>query len=351
MRLIPQDLKDYVRRFLYYFMTYYPVIIPTLNRYDHFKECIESLKLNTHSDKTEIIIGLDYPPTEVYEDGWGKIKKYLSELTGFGKITVIEHKHNLGAIANSDYIRDYALCKYDAFIYSEDDNIFSPCFLDYMDKCLEKYKDRKEILAITGYMNPIDWKTKSNSNVVYVQDYMAWGIGCWKRTWTELNSNMPEHYMSYVCSHRTQLKKLRNNLRELHQLVFWTKSNPTLDRKCDFTINCYCLINDKYIIAPKMSLVRNMGNDGSGINCIKLENDYLARQEISSSNSFDIIDAQTSREAYKIIKEWSDFKNQSFTIRQTLLTIFYYYLCLLGGIKTADSVLNTTKKFKRLIKR
>lgn len=332
-------------------MIYYPVVIPTLNRYGHLKDCVESLKLNTHADKTEIIIGLDYPPTEKYQDGWKKIKNYLSELTGFGKVTVLEHDHNLGAVANSDYIRDYALSKYDAYIYSEDDNVFSPCFLDYMDKCLEKYKDRQEILAVTGYMNPIDWKTKSDSNVVYVQDYMAWGIGCWKRTWEELNLNMPEHYMSYVCSHRSQIIKLRKSLRELNQLVFWTKSNPALDRKCDFTINCYCLINNKYIVAPKLSLVRNMGNDGSGINCINVEDDYLARQEISSSNSFDIIDTQTSRELYKIRKEWSDFKNQNFTIKQTLLTIFYYNLCLGGGTKLADTVLDSFKKVKSIIRK
>lgn len=200
-------------------------------------------------------------------------------------------------------------------------------------------------------MNPIDWKTRSDSNVVYVQDYMAWGIGCWKRTWEELNLNMPEHYMSYVCSHRSQIIKLRKHQREFSQLVFWTKANPSLDRKCDFTINCWCLINDKYVVAPKLSLVRNMGNDGSGINCVNVEDDCLAKQEISFLKSFDIIDVKTSQEAYKIRKKWSDFKNQSFTIRQTLLTIFYYYLCLLGGIKTADSVLNTIKKFKRLIKR
>lgn len=332
-------------------MNYYPVVIPTLNRYEHLKECVESLKLNTHADKTELIIGLDYPPSEKYQDGWYKIKKYLSELSGFGTITIIEHEHNLGAAANSTYIRSYAFKKYDALIFSEDDNVFSPCFLDYMDKCLEKYKDRAEILAVTGYMNPISWKTRSDSNVLYVQDYMAWGIGCWKRTWEELNLNMPEHYMSYVCNHRNQIKRLRKNLRELNQLVFWTKANPSLDRKCDFTINCYCLINNRYIVAPKMSLVRNMGNDGSGINCVKVEDDYLARQEISSSKSFDIIDVKDLQEAYKFRKEWTAFKNQNFTLKQVLLTIFYYDLCFIGGTKTADSALNIIKKFKRLIKR
>ena len=47
-------------------MTFYPVVIPTLNRFDHFRNCVESLVRCTHADKTELIIGLDFPPYEKY---------------------------------------------------------------------------------------------------------------------------------------------------------------------------------------------------------------------------------------------------------------------------------------------
>ena len=43
-------------------MIYYPVCIPTLNRYEHLKACVESLQRCTHADKTELIIGLDALP-------------------------------------------------------------------------------------------------------------------------------------------------------------------------------------------------------------------------------------------------------------------------------------------------
>lgn len=42
---------------------YAPVIIPTLNRYVHLKRCVDSLAKCTHAPDTELIIGLDYPPT------------------------------------------------------------------------------------------------------------------------------------------------------------------------------------------------------------------------------------------------------------------------------------------------
>lgn len=45
-------------------MIYSPVIIPTLNRYEHFRECLESLEHCVDADKTTVYIGLDYPPSE-----------------------------------------------------------------------------------------------------------------------------------------------------------------------------------------------------------------------------------------------------------------------------------------------
>lgn len=59
---------------------YYPIVIPTLNRYEHFKKCVESLARNTHADKTELIVGLDYPPSDKYMEGYLKIKNIFQRL-------------------------------------------------------------------------------------------------------------------------------------------------------------------------------------------------------------------------------------------------------------------------------
>ena len=58
---------------------YAPVYIPTLNRYEHFKRCLESLERCTDADKTDVYVGLDYPPSEKYVAGWKKIDEYLKE--------------------------------------------------------------------------------------------------------------------------------------------------------------------------------------------------------------------------------------------------------------------------------
>ena len=130
-------------------MTYYPVYIPTLNRYTHFKRCVESLARNTHADKTELVIGLDYPPEEKYVEGYLKIKGYIPTINGFGKLTVFERGENYGASANSLALLEYVFTHYDAAIATEDDNEFSPCFLDFMNKALKAYKDDEKVVSIS----------------------------------------------------------------------------------------------------------------------------------------------------------------------------------------------------------
>ena len=122
-------------------MNFYPVVIPTLCRYEHFKECVVSLSKNIYASETELVIGLDYPPSEKYFEGYSHIKEYLSEIKGFKKVTIFENTKNLGSSKNSEQLITYALDNYDAYIYSEDDNIFSPFFLQFMNESLEKYRN------------------------------------------------------------------------------------------------------------------------------------------------------------------------------------------------------------------
>ena len=83
-------------------MTYAPVIIPTLCRYKHFKECLESLSKCKWAEETEIFVGLDYPAKESHRSGYEKIKRYLKEVGDmtFKKIHVFEREVNYGGGKN-----------------------------------------------------------------------------------------------------------------------------------------------------------------------------------------------------------------------------------------------------------
>ena len=80
-------------------MIYAPIMIITLNRSRHLKECIESLQRNGWAKYTELYISVDFPPSEKYMKGYLEIKKYLNKkIEGFKKVNVIFQKKKFGSI-------------------------------------------------------------------------------------------------------------------------------------------------------------------------------------------------------------------------------------------------------------
>lgn len=330
-------------------MNYYPVVIPTLNRYEHFKECIESLSMCTHADKTELVIGLDYPPTKKYEEGWKKIKNYIPTIQGFKKITIFEHEHNLGPEGNSDFLRQYVFKYNNAYIFTEDDNIFSPCFLDYMDKCLEKYKDDSNIACITGCLTPeiknsIKDNKSNNSVLKIIGNTNAYGIGLWSSKEKSLKEKFPEDFRKYIFSSRKNIIKLLKSPAKLNHIFFWIKKDKSLNRICDFTRNAWMVLNNQTTIMPIISLVRNNGFDGTGLHCDEssYEQNLWLKLNISENKTYEILEGYSKKEINKISnKLFKTFNKQEV---KDILPIILIYMVL--GYNISEYLLNKIHDLK-----
>ena len=130
-------------------MVYAPIAIPTLNRIEHLKRCIESLQNNLWAQYTTLIISVDFPPENKYVEGYNKVCEYLKEgINGFYSVDIIYQKANLGAYDNESFLSEYIAEKYDRYIFTEDDNEFSPNFIEYIDKGLELFENDEKVMAI-----------------------------------------------------------------------------------------------------------------------------------------------------------------------------------------------------------
>lgn len=263
---------------------YYPICIPTLNRFEHFRNCVESLSQCTHADKTELVIGLDYPPSEKYKSGYAKILEYISTIEGFACITVFKHEYNLGPSGNAAYIINYCMSHYDAYIITEDDNVFAPAFLDYMNKALELFKDNEDIVSVSGY-NFEDAYNQGVFNCYLSKDNCAWGTGYWKHKNEKLQLIINDiSFFSQVLNRRKDAKKIMNTYPALYGMLdSMIKKGVRWGDVMRTTIN---IISSKYQLKPAISLVRNCGYDGSGIHCGNIDEFGLSRQKISDSFFF-----------------------------------------------------------------
>lgn len=283
---------------------YSPVVIPTLNRHEFFIRLVESLKKCKESKHTELVIGLDYPPQEKYILGWKKIKEYIPLITGFKQVTVFEATKNLGADGNSDILIKYVKEKgYTSFIYSEDDNVFAPGFLSYMNWGLNKFKDNNKVMAICGYNYPIDM-SRYDKTYYFSHNFAGWGFGIWTDTHIKLAQEVYNRsYCRSVLFNPINLYKIahKRGLRIILSIYRCYRSNQI---HWDTFLTTYQYLRGKYSVFPSTTMVLNLGQDGSGIHSTysELNIQKYSQQKLDLSTEFsptEEISLATNREIEK----------------------------------------------------
>jgi hypothetical protein len=296
---------------------YAPVLIPTLNRYEHLKRCVESLSKCTHADKTELVIGLDYPPSEEYVEGWKKICDYVQNISGFAVVTVLKRDYNYGVLKNFRDIKEYASKKYDRFIISEDDNEFSPNFLDYINKGLEIYKDNPNIYAICGYNYPIDM-SGYEFEYYFSHEFAGWGYGSWfekqEKVFKIIQS--PKYVIDFYKSYPLNVY-FKNNFKLMYLAT--CIGDGFLG---DVYLTSYLHSRNMFTVFPKESKVRNWGHDGSGANCGILQDaSFYSSQPIDGRSDFVFENIPFSINK-KINRRIVSFKNIPFKSKIRVLLLF-----------------------------
>lgn len=326
-------------------MIYAPVLIPTLCRYDHFVRCIESLKKNTWAKYTDIYIGLDYPKNKYHWEGYEKICKYLEgDFCEFKSFNVIKRKENYGSLKNMIELREDVFKNFDRVIRTDDDAEFSRNFLEYMNKNLMYYENRKDIIAVTGYSYPIEWivdreATVFESNFIFPM----WGTGLWREKYREFEHNLRGGYL------RSNFKRYIKNIKKyklldskfidyVNNALSFTNDN-FIDNISDVSLGIYLSLDKKSIIMPKTSKVRNHGFDGSGEYCQNIDQDSNKSENYSSSNYNYSKQPIDNKDFYTLVPSkknnldvnrtlMNEFDLRSnYLIRKTKLKLFIYKVC------------------------
>ena len=251
------------------FKTYAPIIIPTLNRYEHLKRLITSLLANAEAKYSELVIGLDYPPSEKYREGYENIKEYLHTVKGFGKLTILTTNTNLGPTGNEQKLRNYVISKgYTSYIFSEDDNVMAPSFLSYMNWALQYFKNDKQVLIISGFRRDVPLANYPN-NVYKSIYYRPYGIGIWIEKDLKRQSRMCLDYIrNHVnCMPITSCFNVSKMKRASTELYFLRKRVV----HGDFCTNRYLEDENMYCVVPVWPLVKNLGSGGSGLHGTNME--------------------------------------------------------------------------------
>lgn len=310
---------------------YAPVLIPTLNRYEHFINCLESLEKCTGADKTDVYVALDFPPSEKYRNGWEKIDSYLVEKeksNGFNKLVVIRREKNCGIghdKCNYSLLRDYIMTLYDRYIFTEDDNVFSPNFLEFLNKGLELYKDDMRILQVCAYNYQIKFPPSYKNNFYFSRHGSPWGCGFWTNRYPIISKYRSINKMGQLIKDENVVKKLKKERPStLRSIINMIKNNQIYGDSVNGTIST---LEDMYFLMPTISKVKNLGTDGTGAHATSINKnviDYFKEQQIDTASSFDFTNDIFTVKPINTVEQYMPINKFKEAFKQCVFKIDYF---------------------------
>tara|TARA_B110001452_G_C15188638_1_gene412767 strand:+ start:479 stop:1384 length:906 start_codon:yes stop_codon:yes gene_type:complete len=235
---------------------YAPVILFAYRRLDTLKKVITNLQKNKLSNNTEIFIFSDGFKNSQDQKDVLSVRRYLTKIKNFKKIKIFYRKKNYGLAKNIIDGTSKILKLKKKGIILEDDIIVSSNFLEFMNFCLNKFKDNKKIWHINAWNYSIN-KSLTEKDIFYWRGMHCWGWATWENRWCNFKKN-PKKLIKIFSEKEKSIFNYDNCY------DFWSQVKRNYEKKINtWAIFWYaCIFKKKGLcISPKESLTFNIGQD------------------------------------------------------------------------------------------
>ena len=240
-----------------------PVVIFVYARPDHTKKTIESLAKNYFADETEVYIYSDASKNKKTLQQVELVREYIKSLPQrniFKSVKIFKAKLNKG-LANSVISGVTEIIEqYGKVIVVEDDLIFSPDFLQYMNKALNYYEGYNNIWSISGYTFKIKIPKDYKNDIYLSYRGCSWGWATWKDRWEKVDWDVLD-YQNFKNNKELRLKLNRGGRNMSNGL------DAQMQSKIDSWAIRWCYAQSKLdmlTVYPIVSRIKNIGLDGTG---------------------------------------------------------------------------------------
>jgi acetyltransferase-like isoleucine patch superfamily enzyme len=242
-----------------------PIVITAFKRAGHLRSTLEALSRNELADQSELFIFCDGPKLFATPQELEMIRQtrdVAKERKWCGQVTIFESEHNNGLVRSFLRAINFGIQRAGRVIVLEDDQETSIGFLKYMNEALEMYKDDEQVMHVSGYMYPADFRADTDTFFLNVQSCPGWGT--WERAWKHYR-----HDASALCE---EVRRHPGGVAAFD--IVWSEWFNQLEKNVSspgysFAVRWYatCYLRKGLSLFPRQSLVRNIGIDGSGEHC------------------------------------------------------------------------------------
>lgn len=290
-----------------------PVLIATHTRLDHLKRTIEALSSNLLANRTDLFIASDAARMEAEEPAVKRIREYIDKIDGFRSIKKIYRSENYGHFNNFQDATNQVFNEFNSIIKLEDDIVTAPGFLTFMNQGLLKYENDKRIISISGHLWP---GINVQTDTILLPAANGWGWGIWKdRFYT--NNHDSSLAQEFLRNPNLFLKMCLTNPSLLGMANAVAKNKLVAG---DVSWALQIIKENKLVLFPGESLVRNIGFDGSGQNCNV--NPEFHGQKISIKTNFifeDFTSDEIKNSSNIIFKHYGGYRHMLYQITMYIL--------------------------------
>jgi hypothetical protein len=254
-----------------------PVVIVVFNRPEKTKLLLEALRLVA---PTKLYVICDGPRKnhELDKTNVTLVRKIVDdELTWDCEVTKIYSEINLRGPKRVPSGLDIVFEKEEQAIILEDDCIPTTQFFQFIDELLNRYKDDSRIGTVCGFNPEFDFwgnpiEIKRNASYLFSRIPATWGWATWRRVWKNFDRNMtdfPELVQNKQFNTISNISSVRSFFVQKYTLFYQGKQDHW-----DYRLMYSLFLQNQLSIIPNVSLVSNIGADGTGQNMGK--KDYLS---------------------------------------------------------------------------
>lgn len=235
-----------------------PIALFAYARVEHLRKAVQSLLLNPHSISSPLYVFCDGPANHKVKRQTEDVRAYVDSIQGFKSVMRVYSDTNLGLAKSIINGVTHVLERYDCVIVMEDDLVVSPHFLTYMNQGLQMYVDEPRVASIHGYCYPVDERLPET---FFMRGADCWGWGTWKRAWRHFEPDGQALLDRLIASHLIDEFDYGGAYSYSGMLKKQIKG-----KNSSWAIRWHasCFLQNLLTLYPSVSLVNNIGNDGSG---------------------------------------------------------------------------------------
>ncbi len=238
-----------------------PIVLFAYNRPAHLRATVDALVRNELAAESELTVYCDGPARPAHEEACQAVRASARAITGFKRVEVIVRDLNLGLARSIITGVSAMVSQHGRVIVLEDDLVTSPYFLRFMNDALDAYETSEAVVSVHGYAprlkRPLD-------RPFFLRGADCWGWATWTRGWACFDPDA-QFLLDALLA------------RGLDHAFDFHGSYPFTDllrRQIAGQVDSWAIrwyasafLGGKLTLHPHVSLVRNIGLDGSGTHC------------------------------------------------------------------------------------